>query len=1343
MKKTKNKKTIKENRIKIAFLLPVIFLFSFLFLISESRAADDDWESLGVFPGISDVRATAFDSEGNLYVGGYFDTAGNVPAEGIAKWDGTSWSALGGGINGTIYSIAIDSNDNVYVGGDFSEAGGNLANNIAMWNGTSWSALGSGISGWVYSIVTDSSDNVYVGGAFSTAGGISARSIAMWNGTSWSALGSGTNDTITTLNYYSGILYVGGQFSSIGGVSANNIATWNGTSWSALGGGSDGTIYDLKFSQLGTLFAAGYFSYPGGTSQVAYWDGSSWNVFENDFMDNASKIGFDQDGILYVVGGFTSIDGMDINHIAMWNGTSWSALGGGVNEWAYSIDFDTDGNLYVGGNFSVAGNTQAVGIAMWNGSDWSSFGSGLASGWVQKIDIDSEGNLYAVGNFSYPSNRVGMWSGSSWSALGSGIDIYGSASSLAIDSDDNVYVGGGFTEAGGNLANNIAMWNGTSWSALGGGVNSDVLAIAIDSENNVYAGGWFSEAGGSPAYGVAMWNGSSWTTWGDELNGVVSSFAIDSENNVYAGGIYEIGGNPVGGIAKWDGTSWSALGGGLDGNIRSIAVDFDDNVYVGGDFSEAGGNLANNIAMWNGTSWSALGEGTDGRVRSVAVDFAGRIYVGGGFDYAGEEEVNGFAVWDGNSWNSLGSGVGRNEDFPGELGGPFLTTMAIGSDGDLYVGGQFSRIGGNAFRSIAKYDILYESFELQYSSGANGSVIGDLSQTVSAGSDGTEVTAVANSGYRFLRWSDDSTQNPRRDQNVNSNISVSAIFDIEEGGNDEDENNDEGDNNGNNEGDDEEKESGITSFKEEDGKTKFEVVIDSEEKEKKKIDGKNKIPLDEITIEAKKNIEGEFTIDKKKDLPDSFQIPEKYKNTCQFYTTLKVESDFSNKKIEEVEMEFRVLLSWIEENGIDYIRIFQTKSGETVELDSEIEKRTSKNLIVEAKSGKLTGYWNVLGCKNETPVIFQNSLQEQNEGNQESNLDDGQKIGNLEVGNEEKKDEDENSKNKKGDNFKIATQKESKNTLERLEEIKENVSSIENEISTISAIAAIAPLAPIAASAGSFGNLMLIFKQNIFNLIGILGYRRNKKRDWGVVYDSNNGEPISFARVSVLDDETGNVKEVKITDKYGSYFFLVSPGKYSLKVEKDGYVVQSLKDLENSSTFYQNNYQGNLLEFAEHGKISNDVGMKKENTRSSFFRIFFEKNSVKFLLASVFWTGFIVSVLIAFFFPSVINFIVVFAYVYMIAMRTFTSDDSQWGIVTNSSNVFQPFSNILLKDKNSDSLVARTISDEKGRYFLIANPGEYVISATSVGESPLGGSKEISLSVRDSIKVVINLLRRI
>ena len=41
-----------------------------------------------------------------LFAGGFFTTAGGVAANRIAKWDGSSWSALGRGLNGSVLALA-------------------------------------------------------------------------------------------------------------------------------------------------------------------------------------------------------------------------------------------------------------------------------------------------------------------------------------------------------------------------------------------------------------------------------------------------------------------------------------------------------------------------------------------------------------------------------------------------------------------------------------------------------------------------------------------------------------------------------------------------------------------------------------------------------------------------------------------------------------------------------------------------------------------------------------------------------------------------------------------------------------------------------------------------------------------------------------------------------------------------------------------------------------------------------------------------------------------------------------------------------------------------------------
>jgi uncharacterized repeat protein (TIGR02543 family) len=76
----------------------------------------------------------------------------------------------------------------------------------------------------------------------------------------------------------------------------------------------------------------------------------------------------------------------------------------------------------------------------------------------------------------------------------------------------------------------------------------------------------------------------------------------------------------------------------------------------------------------------------------------------------------------------------------------------------------------------AKWTI--NSYTLTYSADLNGTVEGTTPQTITYGGNGTAVTAKPNSGYQFVKWSDNSTSNPRTDSNVTFNISVTASFEL-------------------------------------------------------------------------------------------------------------------------------------------------------------------------------------------------------------------------------------------------------------------------------------------------------------------------------------------------------------------------------------------------------------------------------------------------------------------------------------------------------------------------------------------------------------------------------------
>ena len=296
-----------------------------------------------------------------LYAAGRFTTAGSVLATNIAKWNGTTWSVLTTGLDTFTYALAVYDEDGVgpgrpclFAGGNFTTAGGTTVNKIARWDGTSWTALTSGTNFAVYALTVynpGSGERLYAGGAFTTAGGTTVNRVASWDGTTWAALGSGANvgtgATVRALTVYDDdgpdpnapSLIVGGDFTQAGGIGAAGVAKWNGASWSALGSGiSSGSVNALAAydddgagPHLPVLAMGGSFSKAGGVDvkNTARWNGSTWSAMGTLIDNVVSVLGVVDDGVsppvLYAGGSFST----NLKYMAQWAGTDWAARGNG------------------------------------------------------------------------------------------------------------------------------------------------------------------------------------------------------------------------------------------------------------------------------------------------------------------------------------------------------------------------------------------------------------------------------------------------------------------------------------------------------------------------------------------------------------------------------------------------------------------------------------------------------------------------------------------------------------------------------------------------------------------------------------------------------------------------------------------------------------------------------------------------------------------------------------------------------------------------------------------------------------------------------------------------------
>lgn len=774
-----------------------------------------------------------------LYIAGSFSSVDGIAATGIAKWDGQTWSALGTAANNygvdnsnwAVNSMAVFDDDGpgpilpaLYVAGNFAYMNGVFCNHIARWDGTTWTALPSGfvgVSGDILALAVFDADGpgpgaaeLYMGGNIFNAGGVAAINIAKWNGSTYSALiapgGNGVSNTVNALTVWDEdgtgpgvpVLVAAGHFTTAGGITSNRIAKWNGANWGAFAGpsstGVDNTVYAVcAFDEDGggpnppRLFAGGTFLSAGGVSvnRIARWDGSAWSILSGPGGSNGvtgvtgvrvlSVV--DPDGSapmtasLLIGGGFTSAAGVSVNNAALWNGSVASPLVGsggngvgGIAHCAGQFDIDGAGPMesmpLVGGSFTkVDSNLYSAGVAGWNGTTWFSFFDELQSviyghtiNTLASVDIDGPGgnpaSVYAAGNFGIQPSvpgmlRIGRWDGASWSGLGGGISSTEGAYALAGFDDDGpgphsteLYVGG-FLESVAGVPNTewIAKWNGSAWSPLGNpNLTNRPWAFQVYDDDDggpilpaLYVGGTISHAGGLPVGRVARWNGTNWSQPG---LGVAAPFVADVlcmtvhdmdgpggniPSLVVGGRFTTAGGNPAENVALWRNNTWSGAGTSFSGSDKTVyavaSYDADGagpgnpELFIGGEFTGVNGvHGTSYIAKWNGVSWSSVGGGMDMRVYTLTVfdaDGAGPqnslLIAGGDFLNAGGQSARRIAAWNGLAWSVLDGPNGA-----GVVDGSVRTlTVHTGLSGSpsLMVGGVFTGAGGLSSVSFAQW----------------------------------------------------------------------------------------------------------------------------------------------------------------------------------------------------------------------------------------------------------------------------------------------------------------------------------------------------------------------------------------------------------------------------------------------------------------------------------------------------------------------------------------------------------------------------------------------------------------------------------------------------------------
>ncbi|MCB2229671.1 T9SS type A sorting domain-containing protein [bacterium] len=432
---------------------------------------------------------------------GYMDYALSEYVHNVASWDGSSWHAIGGGIDSTGWAL-IDYRDTVMV------ASGRA---VLAWNGASWSPRGDPATGGsIRTLSYTSRYSIVAGGAFTAVGDKAANYLVTYSTSQgWLPVTTGVNASVTDITVFDNRLFVVGSFSRVAQQRAFRVAALDGSSWANVGSLQNYPQCLATFD--GQLYAAGAFGNP--TLPVMYpfqaFDGAgSWSLAGPTIgpwpaaQSMPVVAAVEYDGRL-VAGGLCPF--LVPPFLSSWSGTGgWQPLGLQPNGQVMALT-TYRGQLVVGGAFTSIGGIAANCIAFFDGSEWSSPGGGMDG--VVYAFAEYRGLLIAGGTFltagGQPAARIAAWDGDHWAQLGDGLD--GAVRALT-EYGSRLVAGGLFTQAGGVEASHIAAWDEHGWNPLGSGVDGLVLTLCTH-DTSLYVGGSFSEAGAKSSPFFARWDG--------------------------------------------------------------------------------------------------------------------------------------------------------------------------------------------------------------------------------------------------------------------------------------------------------------------------------------------------------------------------------------------------------------------------------------------------------------------------------------------------------------------------------------------------------------------------------------------------------------------------------------------------------------------------------------------------------------------------------------------------------------------------------------------------------------------------------------------------------------------
>ena len=651
-----------------------------------------------------------------------------------------------------IVNALVVTNSTAYLGGDFSYVGPR-SGGAGLVDATTGAAQPgfSKLDGTINAVIPDGEGGWYLGGRFTSADNASLKNLVhlLPDRRLDSSFKPSPNAAVSALALVGPTLWVGGDFTEIAGIPTGNLGLLDSSTGQTNGlrlrvqGAVNAIVPNGDVVYLGGAFGS-IVTYRGNQSTSNARGRAAALRPTGDLLDwNPACTGGSgvnciavSDSTIYLGGDFTQCGGKPRNALASVSATdalatSWNPnpqRAGGARPTIQALVV-IDDVVYAGGEFTTIGARSRGRLAAVQGSglgqalpDWQAD----ANGPVQAI-LAWESDLLIAGGFTLiggeidltknPPRQTGGTARRGFARLSQAnalVSNWGPQLSLlkpatqgsvvaygAAVQGNLILLGGNFVSLGGATRPHIAALSlltgaATDWNPA---ADSTVRTLALGRQG-LYVGGSFTNIGGAPRPRLAeidLATGQA-TTWDPQFGaGQFVAAIAPAGTSVFVGGTFQnVGGRArqnlaeidfTGSVTEWDPKPNGAIG----------ALLFDrDQLFVGGNFSVISGASRVNLALLttNAVTAKQLVKTFDaklvGLVRTLALSANGpSLYVGGDFSRAGGQDRKAVASLDPATglelapWDAQISGTG-----------PLQVRAVLPLGQAVYIGGQFRAAGG-------------------------------------------------------------------------------------------------------------------------------------------------------------------------------------------------------------------------------------------------------------------------------------------------------------------------------------------------------------------------------------------------------------------------------------------------------------------------------------------------------------------------------------------------------------------------------------------------------------------------------------------------------------------------